>query len=78
MKVYLELDNLPRFTSRIFQAWLHKQVNNWVKIHNGKSQQNVIVKRYICTYRDDILDAKSFFSLEYAMQNIQDYRIFVE
>jgi putative transposase len=71
--VGIRTDNGPEFTSRIFQDWLEKQGINWVKIQKGKPQQNAIVERFNRTYREDVLDANLFFSLEHAVQKTADW-----
>lgn len=60
----IRTDNGPEFTSRLFQNWLEKNSIEWVKIQKGKPQQNAIVERFNRTYREDVLDANLFFSLE--------------
>lgn len=60
----IRTDNGPEFTSCVFQDWLDKNGIEWIKIQKGKPQQNAIVERFNRTYREDILDANLFFSLE--------------
>jgi len=64
----IRTDNGSEFTSGIFQDWMHDEEINWVKIQKGKPQQNAIIERFNRTYREDILDANVFFSLEHANQ----------
>lgn len=60
----IRTDNGPEFTSCLFQNWLDKTDIEWIKIQKGKPQQNAIVERFNRTYREDILDAHLFFSLQ--------------
>jgi putative transposase len=61
----IRTDNGPEFTSSLFQNWLDRNEIEWVKIQKGKPQQNAIIERFNRTYREDILDANLFFSLEH-------------
>lgn len=76
----IRTDNGPEFTSKRFQNWLDKNKIKWNPIQNGKPQQNAIVERFNRTYRDDILDAHIFESLQDAQsitdQWIEDYNGF--
>lgn len=59
----IRTDNGPEFSSCLFQNWLDKNGIEWIKIQKGKPQQNAIVERFNRTYREDVLDANLFFSL---------------
>lgn len=61
----IRTDNGPEFTSCLFQNWLEKNNIEWIKIQKGKPQQNAIVERFNRTYREDILDANIFISLNH-------------
>lgn len=61
----IRTDNGPEFTSSLFQGWLDNNEIEWIKIQKGKPQQNAIVERFNRTYREDILDAHLFFSLQH-------------
>lgn len=60
----IRTDNGPEFTSHLFQEWLEKNNIEWIKIQKGKPQQNAIIERFNKTYREDVLDANLFFSLQ--------------
>lgn len=61
----IRTDNGPEFTSYLFQNWLDNNNIEWIKIQKGKPQQNAIVERFNRTYREDILDANLFSSLNH-------------
>ncbi|WP_395803985.1 integrase core domain-containing protein [Daejeonella sp.] len=42
---------------------MNKNNIEWIKIQKRNPQQNAIVERFNRTYREDILDANLFFSL---------------
>ena len=62
----IRTDNGPEFTSKRFQTWLDDNKIKWNPIQNGKPQQNAIVERFNRTYREDILDAYLFDSVQNA------------
>jgi len=64
----IRTDNGPEFTSCVFQKWLDKNDIEWIRIQKGKPQQNAIVERFNRTYREDILDANLFFSLDHVFE----------
>jgi putative transposase len=61
----IRTDNGPEFTSHVFQQWLEDNGIEWIKIQKGKPQQNAIIERFNKTFREDILDANKFFSLDH-------------
>lgn len=70
----IRTDNGPEFTSSLFQNWLDKNDIEWIKIQKGKPQQNAIVERFNRTYREDVLDANLFFSLEHVYEVTQPWK----
>ena len=69
----IRTDNGPEFTSHLFQQWLDKNEIEWAKIQKGKPQQNAIVQRFNRTYREDVLDANLFFTLDQARDLTQKW-----
>ena len=64
----IRTDNGPEFTSKHFQLWLKQNNIDWQPIQPGKPQQNAIIERFNRTYREDILDAHLFASIDHATQ----------
>lgn len=60
----IRTDNGPEFTSHLFQGWLEANGIEWARIQKGKPQQNAIIERFNRTYREDVLDANLFFTLQ--------------
>lgn len=73
----IRTDNGTEFRSKLFQKWLQDHGIEWSKIQKGKPQQNAIVERFNKTYREDVLDAHLFSTIESARslteQWIYDY-----
>jgi putative transposase len=61
-------DNGPEAMSKWFRLWLQKNSIEWSAIPKASPQQNAIVERFNRTYREDVLDANIFFSIEHARQ----------
>lgn len=64
----IRTDNGPEFRSKRFQLWMKNNDIEWSPIQNGKPQQNAIVERFNKTFREDILDANLFISIEHAQR----------
>ena len=64
-------DNGPEMMSKWFRLWLNEREIEWSAIPKGSPQQNAIVERFNRTYREDILDANIFPSIQRA-QNLTD------
>lgn len=61
----IRTDNGPEFRSKLFQKWLHQNGISWSRIQKGKPQQNAIIERFNKTFREDVLDANIFKSIEH-------------
>jgi len=57
-------DNGPEFISHQLLDWCHRQRIQMQFIQPGKPNQNCLVERFNKTYREEILDAYVFYSLE--------------
>lgn len=62
----IRTDNGPEFRSKRFQLWMKNNHIEWSRIQKGKPQQNAIIERFNKTYREDVLDANLFYSIEQA------------
>jgi putative transposase len=60
----IRCDNGPEFTSFCFQQWAEDKGIEIKYIQPGKPNQNGFIERFNRTYREDILDAYIFTSLE--------------
>lgn len=69
----IRTDNGPEFRSKKFQSWMREQAIEWSPIQKGKPQQNGIVERFNRTFREDVLDACLFTSLEQAQQMTDEW-----
>jgi putative transposase len=64
--IAIRSDNGPEFTSKVFQLWMKEKKIRWSKIAKGAPQQNAIVERFNRTYREDVLDANLFYTVDHA------------
>lgn len=64
----IRTDNGPEFCSKKFQKWLKDKGIEWSPIQKGKPSQNGIIERFNRTFREDVLDASLFSSIEQAQQ----------
>lgn len=66
-------DNGPELMAKWFKTWLRSRTIQWSAIPKGSPQQNAIVERFNRTYREDILDANVFFSIDQAQQSTDQW-----
>jgi putative transposase len=60
----IRVDNGPEFTGKVFTGWCSKQSITIKYIQPGKPMQNAYIERLNRTYREDVLDAYLFETLE--------------
>lgn len=60
----IRVDNGPEFTGKVFSEWCHRQSIIIKYIQPGRPMQNAYIERLNRTYREDVLDAYLFESLE--------------
>lgn len=64
----IRTDNGPEFRSKRFQLWLQNNHISWSAIPNGRPDQNAIIERFNRTYREDVLNAHLFETIDDAQQ----------
>jgi putative transposase len=62
----IRTDNGPEFLSKYFQKWLRDNDITWSSIPKGRPDQNAIVERFNRSYREEVLDAQLFFTIDQA------------
>jgi putative transposase len=58
------IDNGPEFTSTTFEEWCQQRGIARMYIEPGKPDQNAFIERFNRTYRNEVLDAYLFESIE--------------
>jgi len=69
----IRLDNGPEFTSQVFLDWCEKQGIELRHIQPGKPDQNAFIERFNRSYRQDVLDAYVFASIEEVKQVTEEW-----
>ena len=69
----IRVDNGPEFISRYMVAWAEQHAVKIEYIQPGKPAQNGFVERFNRTYREEVLDAYLFSSLEEARRITADW-----
>lgn len=70
----IRTDNGPEFVSKRFQLWMKNKSIKWEQIQPGKPQQNGIIERLNRTFREDVLDANIFPSIEKAQEKADSFK----
>jgi putative transposase len=60
----LRLDNAPELTAQAFTDWCRARQIAVPHIQQGKPTQNAFIERFNRTYREEVLDAYLFESLD--------------
>lgn len=60
----IRMDNGPEFTAMAFEEWCGQRAITRLYIEPGKPDQNAFCERFNRTYRDELLDAYLFASIE--------------
>jgi len=60
----IRTDNGPEFTSNDFKQWCELRQIKHIRIQPGKPSQNGFIERFNRTFREDILDAYIFESID--------------
>jgi putative transposase len=60
----MRCDNGPELTNQTFTGWCKEQDIELRFIQPGKPDQNAYIERFSCTYREEVLSAYLFDSLD--------------
>jgi Transposase and inactivated derivatives len=65
---YIRTDIGSEFTGKVFQQWLFEHDIEWIPIAPGHPEQNAIIERLNRTYRESVLDAELFKTINDAQK----------
>ena len=71
----LRIDNGPELISKTLAEWAEEQDVNLAFIQPGKPAQNAYIERFNRTYREDVLDAYLFHTVEEVQALTEDWLV---
>ena len=58
------MDNGPEFVEQLMRSWSEANAITFKYMQLGKTMQNAYIERYNMSYRNGVLDAYPFYTLE--------------